>query len=182
MITLWTARSQELFDLTLNYGIVACWKCEIVQIRDCMVVYRLHCHLSLVIVHEFWQLWAPDPLLILLLSSPHHIIIPWMSSSLPFMTMSPCQDLYLSLWLCPLHPVHAPQSVTVHWVLISTGLNYVTLNALCMHCINWWMPPWPMGWYSPLAVVETLEWFLAPARLYAYQPLLQIAQIPDVSS
>jgi hypothetical protein len=26
------------------------------------------------------------------------------------------------------------------------------------------------------------QWFLAPARLYAYQPLLQIAQIPDVSS
>jgi hypothetical protein len=27
-----------------------------------------------------------------------------------------------------------------------------------------------------------LQWFLTPARLYAYQPLLQIAQIPDVLS
>jgi hypothetical protein len=27
-----------------------------------------------------------------------------------------------------------------------------------------------------------LQWFPAPARLYAYQPLLQIVQIPDVSS
>jgi hypothetical protein len=26
------------------------------------------------------------------------------------------------------------------------------------------------------------QWFLVPARLYAYQPLLQLAQIPDVSS
>jgi hypothetical protein len=26
------------------------------------------------------------------------------------------------------------------------------------------------------------QWFLTPARLYAYQPLLQIVQIPDVSS
>jgi hypothetical protein len=32
-------------------------------------------------------------------------------------------------------------------------------------------------WYTPLAVR-----FLAPARLYTYQPLLQIAQILDVSS
>jgi hypothetical protein len=26
------------------------------------------------------------------------------------------------------------------------------------------------------------QWFHVPARLYAYQPLLQIAQIPDVLS
>jgi hypothetical protein len=36
--------------------------------------------------------------------------------------------------------------------------------------------------YFTLQCTLPSQWFLAPARLYAYQPLLQIVQIPDVLS
>jgi hypothetical protein len=36
-------------------------------------------------------------------------------------------------------------------------------------------------WSMQLSTLPS-QWFLAPARLYAYQPLLQVAPIPDVSS
>jgi hypothetical protein len=57
--------------------------------------------------------------------------------------------------------------VTASWLQIPSLKGEVSLT------VRFQLMPW---------VTLPSQWFLAPARLYAYQPLLQRAQIPEVSS